>query len=140
MKDKYFLDTNLIVYTFDKNAHEKRNIAQTLVMQALHTHQGCISWQVIQEFMNVARHKFSVPLQASDCQLYLKEVLDPICEIFPNFSLYQTAIEISQRWQYRFYDALIITAALKTDCHILYSEDLQHGQKIESMRIINPFL
>lgn len=139
MSDKFFLDTNLIVYTFDKNAHEKRTVAQGLVMQALHTQQGCISWQVIQEFMNVARHKFSSPLNAPDCQLYLKEVLEPICEVYPDATLYQKALEINHRWQYHYYDALIISAALKAECRILYSEDLQNGQRIDSLRILNPF-
>jgi predicted nucleic acid-binding protein len=139
MNDKFFLDTNLIIYTFDKHAHEKRAAAQALLMQALHTQKGCISWQVIQEFMNVARHKFSSPLNALDCQLYLNEVLEPICEIYPDIVVYQKALEINHRWQYRFFDALIISAALKAQCHILYSEDLQHKQRIESLQIINPF-
>ncbi len=139
MSDKFFLDTNLIIYTFDKHAHEKCAIAQTLLLQALNTQQGCISWQVIQEFINVARHKFSSPLSAQDCECYLKEVLEPICEVYPDPSLYQKALAIHHRWQYRFFDALIISAALKAQCHTLYSEDLQHGQRIESMRVINPF-
>lgn len=139
MKDKFFLDTNLIVYTFDENAHEKRATAQALLSQALHTQQGCISSQVIQEFMNVARNKFSPPLNALDCQLYLNQVLEPICEVYSNIGLYQKALEINHRWQYHFYDALIISAALKAECHILYSEDLHDDQQIESLRIINPF-
>jgi predicted nucleic acid-binding protein len=139
MSGKFFLDTNLIVYTFDKHAHEKRSIAQDLLIQALHTQQGCISWQVIQEFINVARHKFVSPLSAPDCELYLQTVLNPICTIYPDTALYQKALAISHRWQYRFFDALIISAALKAECHTLYTEDLQHQQKIESVHIINPF-
>ena len=119
---------------------EKRATAQTLLSQALHTQQGCISWQVIQEFMSVVRNKFLPPLHASDCQLYLNQVLEPICEIYPNIALYQKALEINHRWQYDFYDALIISAALKAECHVLYSEDMQHEQGIESLHIINPFL
>ncbi len=106
----------------------------------MHTPQGCISWQVMQEFIHVARHKFSSPLHASDCEHYLNKILDPICDVYPSIALYQKALEIHQRWQYRFFDALILSAALQAQCHTLYSEDFQHKQRIEFMQIINPFI
>lgn len=140
MNDKFFLDTNIIVYSFDTANPEKQQKAQTLIAHALSTHQGCISSQVIQEFINVVTRKFKTPLSINDCQIYLTKVLEPLCETFTSIELYHQALEIVNRWQYSFYDALIITAALNSGCAKLYSEDLQHGQVIQNLKINNPFL
>ena len=139
MSDKFFLDTNILVYTFDSQAPVKQAKARQLVAEALSRQQGIISYQVIQECRNVATRKFAQPLTHADCRLYLDHVLTPLCEVFPSVALYQVALKLSERWQYAFYDSLIIAAALQSGCRTLYSEDLQHGQRIEAMRITNPF-
>ena len=139
MKDKYFIDTNILVYSFDTTNPTKREIALNIISDALTKSKGIISYQVIQEFMNVALGKFKKPLTFGDCQKYLTVVLEPICEVFSSIDLFHKAIEISERWQFSFYDSLIISAALKAECSILYSEDLQHGQKIYELQIINTF-
>ena len=139
MKDKFFIDTNIFVYTFDKSNAAKRMKADKLVKKALVHNNGCISYQVIQEFLNVATRKFTVPLSTQDAEKYLDHVLSPLCRIFSSIDLYHHALDIKERWQFSFYDSLIIAAARAADCNILYSEDLQHNQKIESLTIINPF-
>ncbi len=140
MKDKFFLDTNIFVYSFDRSNEPKRQKASQLIKQALVESKGCISYQVIQEFLNVATKKFATPLSLLDGQRYLDSVLYPLCQIFASVDLYHQALHLMQRWQYSFYDALILAAALQADCKILYSEDLQHGQAIKSLTILNPFL
>ena len=75
----------------------------------------------------------------SDSQNYLTNVLEPLCEVFSSIGLYHQALEISSRWQFSFYDSLIIAAALSAKCNILYTEDLQHDQEIENLKILNPF-
>jgi predicted nucleic acid-binding protein len=139
MKDKYFIDTNIFIYAFDAEP-QKREKANSLIKTALLEHKGCISSQVIQEFINVSTKKFIVPLSIKDCEKYLKSVLLPLCEIYANYDLYHRALDIMERWHYSFYDSLIIAAALQTDCAVLYSEDLQHQQKIQSLTLINPFI
>lgn len=89
MKDKYFLDTNILIYSFDKRDRKKQNTAQKLISLALNTHRGIISTQVIQEFVNVATRKFVTPLTTSDCKSYIETILTPLCEIFPNIALYR---------------------------------------------------
>lgn len=138
MNDKYFLDTNVIVYSFDPNFSNKQYIAQHLIRNAL-TGQGCISYQVVQEFFNVATRKFKTPLSLKDCKIYLNDVLEPLCEIFPSIEFYSHALQIREQRQYSLYDSLIITAALQSNCTILYSEDMQHGQDINQLTITNPF-
>ncbi len=140
MNDKFFMDTNIFIYSFDKSEPDKKNVATKLINDALYQDAGCISFQVIQEFLNVATQKFEIPLSKNDCNKYLINVLEPLCEILSSIQLYHDALEIKERWRYSFYDSLIISAALKANCNILYSEDLHHQQKITDLIIINPFV
>ena len=139
MNNRYFLDTNIFVYTFDSTQPEKKARATDLVSQALRDTQGVISYQVVQEFINVATRKFARPLTPKDCAAYLDRVLSPLCEVFSNIGLYKEALEIHERWQFSYYDSLIIAAALAASCERIYSEDLKHGQKIRSLVIEDPF-
>jgi predicted nucleic acid-binding protein len=139
MNAKYFLDTNIIVYSFDTSQPEKKERAQALIGTALQTGQGMIITQVVQEFLNVAMRKFAIPLRTEDCQAYLKMVLGPLCKVYPDQALYETSLVLQQETGYSFYDALILAGALRGDCEILYSEDFQDGQQIRRLRIVNPF-
>lgn len=140
MKDKFFIDTNILVYSFSKEEPEKKEIASGLIHSALQSQKGVISYQVIQEFLNVSTKKFPVPLKSIDAAKYIDLVLNPLCQVFSSITLYKTALEIKDRWQYSFYDSLIISAALESNCSTLFSEDLHHSQKINSLEIINPFI
>jgi predicted nucleic acid-binding protein len=139
MSDKFFLDTNILVYTFDGRSPDKKARSLSLVADALQKGTGMISWQVIQEFLNVATCKFQIPLNPSDAKEYLNKVLYPLCQIFPDLDLYQYALDIQESLRFGYYDALIISAALRGGCSILYSEDLQAGQQVQGVRILNPF-
>ncbi len=139
MNGRFFLDTNILVYTFDSRFPEKQQKARRLVSDALATQEGIISSQVVQEFLNVASRKFSKPLTWADCRRCLDEVLTPLCEIFPSVDLYQQTIDLAERWGYSFYDSLVIAAALEGGCKILYSEDLQHQQTIQNRNRSHPF-
>ena len=140
MNDKFFLDTNIIVYSFDSSVPSKQGMAQKLIRKALSQQSGCISYQVVQEFLNVATRKFAIPLTYQHCEQYLYDVLRPLCEIYPSVELYSHTLQNAERWKYSLYDSLIITAAMQAECKQLYSEDLQHGQVIDALTITNPFL
>jgi predicted nucleic acid-binding protein len=112
MNDKFFLDTNILIYSFDSRVLTKQQQAQHLIAQALSSQQGMISFQVVQEFLNAARRKFVNPLSIADCQTYLAQVLMPLCQVFPQLELYRTALVIEGRYKYSFYDSLILAAAL----------------------------
>jgi len=139
MSAEIFLDTNIFVYTFDASAPEKRAHARTLVREALDKGKGAISWQVTQEFLNVARHKFQNPLTPGEASDYLDQVLLPLWKVFPSPELFQEAILIQRQTQYRLHDSLIVAAAVQAGATILYSEDLQHGRTFGKTRIVNPF-
>lgn len=140
MKDKFFIDTNIFIYSFDFSNKSKQEKATLLITQALEHHNGIISWQVVQEFLNVATNKFKTTIKPNDAVLYLQNVLSPLCEVFPNIALYEQTLKINSRFSFSFYDSLIIAAALEAECTILYSEDLQHEQKISQLKIMNPFI
>ena len=139
MPAEFFLDTNIFVYTFDRRAPEKQARARDLVERALRTGEGTVSFQVVQEFLNVALRKFERPLSNEEALRYLRDVLDPLCSVFPSISLYEAALSLHRRWRFSFYDSLIVAAALESNCKVLYSEDLQDGQEIESLTVVNPF-
>ena len=139
MSDKYFLDTNIFVYSFDSGAPQKQKTSQRLIREALSDGNGFISYQVVQEFLNVATKEFATPLTAQDAQIFLATVLQPLCPVFSSIEMYHDALIVADRWKYSFYDALIIAAATKVKATILYTEDLQSGQMIDGLRIVNPF-
>lgn len=140
MKDKYFIDTNIFIYSFDKTSPVKMTKAQSIISQALEKNNGFISTQVIQEFANVATRKFINPMKPKDLKIYMDEVLFPLCSVFPSFEILEKSLTIHERYKYSFYDSMIVTAAIISGSNILLSEDLKDNQKIEEITILNPFL
>lgn len=135
MSAEVFLDTNVVVYSFDQTSSVKRDRA----LELMRGDSWAVSWQVVQEFSSVALHRFSKPMLESDLAEYLDVILMPKCRVMPTAAIYRQALEIRKRTSYRFYDSLIVTAALECGAKILYSEDLQHGRKIGDLMIVNPF-
>jgi predicted nucleic acid-binding protein len=138
--DRFFLDTNVLVYTFDAKAPRKQKIARDLVARALRDRNGIISYQVVQEFLNVALRKFTPPMSPPEAEEYLRRVLRPLCEVFPDAELYSDALSIASKSGWAFYDALIVASAAAGRCRILCSEDLQSGRIVRGVEIRNPFL
>lgn len=136
---RFFLDTNVFVYTFDEAAPSRRARARELVELALTTGLGVVSHQVIQEFLNVATGKFAVPLSADDCRLYVEQVLVPLWRVSPSAGFYQTALDVQERSGYGFYDSLIVAAALAAGCQVLYTQDLQAGRRFDALTVVDPF-
>ena len=139
MPAKFFLDTNIFVYSFDARSPAKRGRALELIRQALLSGEGITSTQVVQEFLNVATRKFAVPMRAEEAGEYLRRVLNPLCQVYPDLSLYETSLEIQAETGYTFCDSLILAASIGSGCEVLYSEDLQAGQVVRGVRIVNPF-
>ncbi len=134
-----FIDTNVLVYQVDSRDARKQAIAERIVRQALVTGNACISFQVVQEWLNTVTRKAAVPLGLPQAQAFLDTVLAPLLAVTASVDLYRRALDLQQRWQFSFYDALIVAAALEAGCKRLISEDLQHGQRVESLVIDNPF-
>jgi predicted nucleic acid-binding protein len=134
-----FLDSNVIVYIFDDTNRGKQNAAAELIDRAQRDATGWISYQVVQEVLNTFTHKFARPGGPMDARSLLGEVLMPLLRVMPSRKLYDDALSLHARYQYSFYDSLIIAAALASGCTRLYSEDLQTGQRIDGLTIVDPF-
>lgn len=134
-----FLDSNIFVYLFDEGAHEKRSIAEAITRNAIEARAGCISFQVVQETLNVLTRKLAVPVTNADAQGFLHKMLMPLWRVMPSQKLYSEAIALQRRLRLSFYDSLIVAAALEAGCKRLLTDDMQDGQRIEGLRIENPF-
>ena len=99
-----------------------------------------VSYQVVQEFFNVALRKMTVPMQLQDADLYLRQVFTPLLRVTFTPELCAEAFRLFSRFSLSWYDSLIVAAAQQAQCEVLYTEDLQHGQAFGSLRVVNPFL
>ena len=133
-----FLDSNVLVYSVDDRFPEKRQKAMELVSRSVIEGTGCISFQVVQETLNVLIGRLGTPV--GQIRVLMDDVLSPLWKVYPSATLYQDAISIQGRYGFSFYDSLIVAAALEAGCTRLYSEDLQHGQQIQRLTIVNPFI
>jgi predicted nucleic acid-binding protein len=138
-KDKVFFDANILVYQFDMSVPVKQRRAVDLVERSILEKRAFISSQVGQEFMNVALSKFAVKLSAKELEQVMSVLLKPLCAHVPNFDFYQRTLKLFVSHPLGFYDALIIQAAMDLECKMLYSEDLQDGQRFGALTIKNPF-
>jgi predicted nucleic acid-binding protein len=137
---RHFLDTNILVYTFDRAAPEKAQRAEDMVAEALASGMGVISYQVAQEFIAVACRGFRTPLTFEQIERYWDKALRPLLAVHSSPMLFARAIETYRAHQLHWYDALIVAAALQANCKVLYSEDLQHGQRFGDLVVTNPFI
>jgi len=109
MSVENFLDTNILVYLFDEVDNEKRETAEHLVQQALHSETGCISFQVVQETINVITRKLNAPPEKA--RQLLNHILTPLWRVNPTRTLYERGLDLQIRYRLDFYDSLIVAAA-----------------------------
>lgn len=139
--DLFFIDTNLFVYALLASEPLKKQRAVQLLEQALASHNGCISYQVIQEFANVATRKFAKRFTADACQQFIGAAMEPLNRVASSTELVSAALTLQADTHYSFYDCLILAGALQAGATTIYTEDLQHHQLIAgTLRIVNPFL
>lgn len=137
---KYFLDTNILVYSLDPLEPRKAQIGEQLVTSGVTSGLGTISYQVVQEFLNVSLRLFKTTMTVAELERYFFRVLLPLMKVSSSAQLFLEALQVQTLSQLAWYDALIVAAALQGNCKILYSEDLQHGRRFGDLVIENPFL
>ena len=140
MAEAFFLDTNIFVYAATDDDPAKASVASSLVRRALSTHKGVVSFQVVQEFFNVAFKRFAPRMSPAESEAYIDGVFLPMLRIHSSASLYIEALALYRKHSLAWYDSLIVSAALQAECAILYSEDMQHGQRFGALQVRNPFL
>jgi predicted nucleic acid-binding protein len=139
MSDRFFLDTNIFAYVFDANAIAKAEISDRLIRRGIGTGKGLVSYQVVQEFFNVAFKKFPVPMSEADARIYFTTTLRPMLAVFFSPALLLRALGIREKHMIAWYDSLILAAAIEGECKTLYTEDFRHGWQIDGVKIQNPF-
>lgn len=139
MSARYFLDTNIFVYSFDADAPAKAERATDLIRTAVTSRSGIVSYQVVQEFFNVAFRRFAQPMSIAEAEQYLSSVFRPLLGVHSSQALCSEAMRLRTRYQISWYDALIVASAIEGSCSVLYTEDLHDGLKIGDLRIENPF-
>jgi predicted nucleic acid-binding protein len=140
MSAKAFLDTNVLVYAFDRKNTRKSEVAQDLIAQGVADRRTVLSSQVVQEFVNVVLRGFRVALTRPDLESFLLTALVPMAAISWSPALMMEGLQVHAAHQLGWYDSLIVAAALQGECEILYSEDFQHGQQFGDLVVHNPFL
>jgi predicted nucleic acid-binding protein len=138
MKDKVFLDTNIIVYAHDRSSREKNAIAKEIMDYLWECKKGVVSVQVLQEFFVCVTQKIANPLQIKSARRIL-EYLSTWGVVVNDKYITLQAIDIQEKFKFSFWDSLIIQAAVQGQAGILLSEDLPAEQVVVGTKILNPF-
>src|SRR5712691_1803873 len=139
MSDRFFLDTNILVYAVDPTDARKHEIAVDWLERSLRTGEAVVSFQVMHEWFHWVLRKSAKPLQPALARQIYRSLLEPLSRVESSRELIDTALDLFENDKVSWWDALIIGAALHGGCQTLLSEDLQHGREIRGMRIENPF-
>ena len=137
MAEIVFVDSNILLYAHDRDAGEKRHIAQNILVRLAIERRGALSMQVLQEFYTNATRTLARKLPKHEARDIVEDFAHWCIETTPEEILLAFAIE--DRTHLHFWGALIVAAAKKAGASRILSEDWNHGQIIEGIRIENPF-
>jgi predicted nucleic acid-binding protein len=136
--DRIFVDTNVLVYSYDTDAGSKHDTARSVLQGLWESRTGVVSTQVLQEFYVTVTRKLPKPLA--------RQTARKIIDTYSAWLVHQPQVrdlifssELEERHKLSFWDALVITSAQQSDARTLLSEDLQAGQRFGQLLIINPF-
>ena len=134
MKNNYIaVDTNVLIYLHDSSDQRKREIAKNILSD-----NPIISTQVLSEFINVTRRQ--IPLNKPEILIYCAELLKDCALTLVSYDILKNAASLILKYNLQIFDSIIVASAIENKCAILFSEDMQHNQRINTLTIINPFL
>ena len=136
MKERSVIDSIILIYTDDAAFPEKQQIALALLEEGWNTGNIILSTQVLQEYFSAAILKLGVSAETAQRKIELLGCLDIISIHHADIL---RAIDIHRLYKFSFWDSLIVRMAQSASCSVLYSEDMQHGQQIGDVKIVNPF-
>ena len=139
MTDKYFVDSNILLYAHDRSAGLRHERARQLIERLWISGQGVLSTQVLQELCISLRRKIARPLPVEEVRWLIQDYLSWEIVVNTPASVIQ-ALEIEVRYKTSFWDALVLQAAESSGATVLYSEDFAAGQKYGPIQVINPLL
>lgn len=126
-----FFDSNVLLYLVSGDP------TKAILAEDLLADRGIVSIQVLNEFASVAQRKFAMTMDK------IRDILSgvrAVCTLVPtDLAMHERGLDIAERYRFSIYDSMLIAAALEAGCRTFYSEDLQHGQRIEGLTIRDPF-
>lgn len=134
----HFVDTNVLVCRHDRDEPDKQAQAQRLLEALWRSRTGRLSTQVLNEFYAVVTRKLPTPVAAEIARREIRQ-LHTWRPVGVTAELYETAWEIEDRFGFSWWDALIVAAAREARCELLLTEDLQDGQDLGALVVMNPF-
>jgi predicted nucleic acid-binding protein len=136
MSARSFFDTNVLIYTDDRAAPAKQRRALELLAEHRQAGTGVVSLQVLQEYFVTATRKLQVDAKVARRKVELLAEFDvaklEVADVL-------AAIDLHRLHGFSLWDALILRAAMRTGCSVLFSEDMQQAREIDGVRIVNPF-
>jgi len=138
MSEKFFVDTNILMYAHTPSAGTKCDRAREIVEGLWQMGNGVVSTQVLQELCFNLRRKAAHPLPVDEIRQLIQDYLSWEVIVNTPESVIQ-ALELELRHKISFWDALILNAAETAGATVLYSEDFSVGQKYGAVRVVNPF-
>lgn len=136
---KSFVDTNILVYAYDRGSGRKSELARKLLASLWSEGNGAISVQVLQEFYVNVRRKARRPVSVKKARSLISDYLawNPVIN---DGAILLAGLDIEAQFKISFWDAMIAAAAQKSGAKILYSEDFNHGQNFGTVQVQNPFI
>jgi len=134
-----FVDSNILIYAHDLDAGPKQQRAAAVLMDLWEAHTGRLSTQVLQEFYVNVTQKIKAPLARSAAREVVRNYAPWVQSWITPATVIRSS-EIGEIWQLSFWDSMIVAAAEQHGADVVLSEDLNHGQVIAGVRIVNPFL
>jgi predicted nucleic acid-binding protein len=139
MSDRCFLDTNVLVYAYDKSDPHKQTVAHGLLLAGIREESSVVSAQVLGEFFSVVTRKIRQPMTADEARIAIAAVsVVPVQDV--DLALVHRAIDAHKQYGLAYWDCLIVASAERSGCGVLYTEDLANGQAYFGVRVINPFV
>ena len=137
-RDLAFVDTNVLMYAFDKNSSPKKRAAQRLINQLMDEDRLRVSTQVLQELFVTLTRKVNQPCSNDEALAVLEDLTAwPLMAV--DYAAIRAAVRLAGQAKLSFWDALVVVAAARIGAAVLYTEDLNHGQEILGVRVSNPF-
>jgi predicted nucleic acid-binding protein len=134
-----FVDTNVLVYAFDKSSSPKKRVAQRLINVLMEEDRLRVSTQVLQELFVTLTRKVSQVCSSEEAVAVLEDLSAwPLMVI--DYAAIRAAVGLADQAKLSFWDALVVVAAARAGAAVLYTEDLNNGQDILGVRISNPFV
>ena len=133
MTDRDFLDSNILVYAYDRDQPQKQALAQTLLISGIENETSVVSAQVLSEFFTVATRRIPAPLSIDQAE----EIINLVGTL--DFSLVCRAISTHRQYGISYWDSLIVAAAERARCSRIISEDMNTGQSYHGIVAVNPF-